>query len=66
MEETNTFILTTPDNVLKELGLTAAQDKKDDEPIFEPGAKLTTLSEDGAGGRRAGVGPEARRAHERE
>ena len=42
-------ILTTPGNVLKELGLTTADDKQD-EPIFEPGAKLTKLSEDGAGG----------------
>jgi sugar lactone lactonase YvrE len=44
------FVLTTPENVLKELGLTAADDKKEEEPIFEPGAKLAKLSEDGAGG----------------
>jgi sugar lactone lactonase YvrE/cephalosporin-C deacetylase-like acetyl esterase len=43
------FTVTTPDNVLKKLGLTAADDKKE-EPIFEPGAKLTKLTEDGAGG----------------
>jgi sugar lactone lactonase YvrE len=43
------FVITTPDNVLKELGLTTAEDKKE-EPIFEPGAKLTKLSEEGAGG----------------
>ncbi len=48
----NGFVITTPENVLKELGLVAAkEDKKDkDEPIFEPGAKLTKLTEDGAGG----------------
>lgn len=39
------IVLTNPENVLKELGLVT-----DDEPIFEPGAKLTKLSEDGAGG----------------
>jgi sugar lactone lactonase YvrE/dienelactone hydrolase/pimeloyl-ACP methyl ester carboxylesterase len=44
------LVITTPENVLKELGLTAVDDKKQDEPIFEPGAKLTKLSEDGAGG----------------
>ncbi len=44
------FVITTPDNVLKELGLTAAQDDKKEEPIFEPGAKLTPLSAEGAGG----------------
>ena len=43
------FILTTPDDVLKELGLTAAKE----EPIFEPGAKLMTLAGEGA----AGEGP---------
>jgi gluconolactonase len=51
------FVLTTPENVLKELGLIPAkEDKKDkekDEPIFEPGAKLVTL----AGGGAAGEGP---------
>jgi sugar lactone lactonase YvrE/dienelactone hydrolase/pimeloyl-ACP methyl ester carboxylesterase len=44
----NGLVITTPENVLKELGLTAADVK--DEPIFEPGAKLTKLTEDGAGG----------------
>jgi gluconolactonase len=43
------FILTEPANVLKELGLTTVEEKNDN-PIFEPGAKLTKLSEDGAGG----------------
>jgi sugar lactone lactonase YvrE/cephalosporin-C deacetylase-like acetyl esterase len=48
------FVITTPENVLKELGLTAAKDdKKEDEPIFAPGAKLVTL----AGGGSAGEGP---------
>src|SRR5262249_45144382 len=48
------FVLTTPENLLKEFGLTAAkEDKKKDEPIFEPGAKLVTL----AGGGSAGEGP---------
>ncbi len=40
------FVITTPENVLKELGLVA----QNDEPIFEPGAKLTPLSAEGAGG----------------
>ncbi len=46
------FILTTPANALKEIGLANARnDKKDkDEPIFEPGAKLMPLSAEGAGG----------------
>ncbi|MBY0458194.1 MAG: SMP-30/gluconolactonase/LRE family protein, partial [Gemmataceae bacterium] len=44
------FVVTTPENVLKELGI--PQDKKDD-PIFEPGAKLEKLAGDGA----AGEGP---------
>jgi len=43
------FVVTEPAKVLKELGLTAVEDKRD-EPIFEPGAKLTKLSENGAGG----------------
>jgi gluconolactonase len=50
------FVLTTPDNVLKELGLVAAKEdkqEKKEEPIFEPGAKLTKL----AGGGAAGEGP---------
>jgi gluconolactonase len=48
------FIITSPENVVKELGLVAAKDeKKEDEPIFEPGAKLTTLAGDGG----AGEGP---------
>ena len=47
------FVLTTPENVLKELGLVAAKDDKKNEPIFEPGAKLTTLAGDGG----AGEGP---------
>jgi sugar lactone lactonase YvrE/dienelactone hydrolase len=51
------FVLTTPENVLKELGLTAGDDKKD-EPIFEPGAKLAKLSEDGAGGEGPAWDPE--------
>ncbi|MBP3959961.1 SMP-30/gluconolactonase/LRE family protein [Gemmata sp. G18] len=42
------FVLTTTENVVKKLGFTAL-----DEPIFEPGAKLTTLAGDGA----AGEGP---------
>jgi sugar lactone lactonase YvrE/dienelactone hydrolase len=47
------FVLTTPGNVLSELGLTPADEKKAkeaEEPIFEPGAKLTPLSTEGAGG----------------
>jgi sugar lactone lactonase YvrE len=44
------FVITTPENLLKSLGLTAGQDKKEDEPIFEPGAKLMPLSAEGAGG----------------
>jgi sugar lactone lactonase YvrE/dienelactone hydrolase len=44
------FVLTTPDSLLQELGLTAADDKKEVEPIFAPNAKLTTLAADGAGG----------------
>ena len=48
------FVFTTPDNAMKELGVPGAKDeKKEDEPIFEPGAKLTTLA--GNGG--AGEGP---------
>ncbi len=43
------FIITDPANVLKELGFIAVEDNKD-EPIFEPGAKLSVLSEQGAGG----------------
>jgi gluconolactonase len=43
------LILTTPEHVLDELGLTTDQQSKN-EPIFEPGAKLTKLSQDGAGG----------------
>lgn len=46
------FVITPPENVLKELGL-APDDKKQDEPIFEAGAKLITLAGDGA----AGEGP---------
>lgn len=46
------FVITSPENVLKELGL-VAQDKKEDEPIFEPGAKLVTLAGKGS----AGEGP---------
>jgi sugar lactone lactonase YvrE/dienelactone hydrolase len=38
---------TTPENALAEFRIVA---KKQDEPIFEPGAKLAKLSEDGAGG----------------
>jgi sugar lactone lactonase YvrE/cephalosporin-C deacetylase-like acetyl esterase len=44
----NQLTLTAPANVLKELGLAMAEQK--DEPIFEPGATLTKLSENGAGG----------------
>ncbi|HVL14827.1 MAG TPA: SMP-30/gluconolactonase/LRE family protein, partial [Gemmata sp.] len=47
------FVITTPENVLKELGLSATQEKKEDEPMFEPGAKLATVAGDGA----AGEGP---------
>lgn len=43
--------ITMPANVLKELGLIASTaDERKDEPIFEPGAALTKLSENGAGG----------------
>lgn len=44
------FIVTEPANVLKELRLNTTEDDKKDEPIFEPGAKLAVLSEQGAGG----------------
>lgn len=52
------FLLTSPQTVLRELGLTKADAKYDnkdepifkDDPIFEPGAKLTSLSAEGAGG----------------
>ena len=44
------FVITTPADVLKEIGLTAAKADTKEEPIFEPGAKLTTLVGDGAGG----------------
>jgi gluconolactonase len=44
------FVITTPENVLKELGIPGAEGKEKDEPIFEPGAKLTPLSAEGAGG----------------
>jgi gluconolactonase len=50
------FALTTPDGVLKALGLplAARDDKKGkDEPIFEPGERLQRLAGDGA----AGEGP---------
>ncbi|AWM38224.1 Gluconolactonase precursor [Gemmata obscuriglobus] len=47
----NDFVITTPDRVLKELGLLANAAK--DEPIFEQGAKLITLAGKGA----AGEGP---------
>jgi gluconolactonase len=53
MRKEKDFVITTPENVLKELGLMAADDKKQDEPIFAPGAKLTRLAGDGA----AGEGP---------
>jgi len=43
--------LTTPENVLKELGLAKADAKE--EPVFEPGAKLQKLAGEGA----AGEGP---------
>ncbi|MFM8273952.1 MAG: SMP-30/gluconolactonase/LRE family protein, partial [Gemmata sp.] len=49
----NNLVLTAPENGLKELGLTAAKGDKKDEPIFEPGAKLTTLAAKGS----AGEGP---------
>jgi gluconolactonase len=45
------FVITSPDNLLKELGLAKADAK--DEPIFAPGAKLEKLAGDGA----AGEGP---------
>lgn len=47
----NAVTLTTPENVLKELGLAKADAK--DEPIFASGAKLEKLAGDGA----AGEGP---------
>lgn len=50
------LVFTTPADVLNELGLVVAKkdEKKDkDEPIFEPGAKLTTLAAKGS----AGEGP---------
>jgi sugar lactone lactonase YvrE len=43
------LILTDAANVLKGLGLITIDDKSE-EPIFEPGAKLMKLSEEGAGG----------------
>jgi sugar lactone lactonase YvrE/dienelactone hydrolase len=48
-EKNKDFIITEPANVLKELGIFAAEEKND-EAIFETGAKLTKLSENGAGG----------------
>ncbi|MCE9561303.1 MAG: SMP-30/gluconolactonase/LRE family protein [Planctomycetes bacterium] len=42
------FVITTPENVLKELGLAKVEAKV--EPIFEPVTKLATLSAEGAGG----------------
>lgn len=49
------FAITTPEGAMKELGLTptAKEPKSQDEPIFEPGAKLAKLAGDGA----AGEGP---------
>ncbi|MBN9118319.1 MAG: SMP-30/gluconolactonase/LRE family protein [Planctomycetes bacterium] len=47
------LVLTTPADVLKELGLTAAKADAKEEPIFGPGAKLVTLAGDGG----AGEGP---------
>lgn len=46
------IVITTPEQVLKELGLIGAQDEKP-EPIFEPGAELKKLVGEGA----AGEGP---------
>ncbi|MFO0824724.1 MAG: SMP-30/gluconolactonase/LRE family protein [Gemmataceae bacterium] len=48
-EQEERFTITTPENVLRALGLVAAEEKID-EPIFEPGAKLAALSAEGAGG----------------
>jgi len=42
-------VITTPEGVLEAFGI-ARKDNKKDEPIFEPGTKLATLSEEGAGG----------------
>lgn len=50
------FVLTTPDNLLKELGLTKGDAK--DEPIFAPGAKLEKLAGDGAAGEGPAFDPE--------
>ncbi len=57
------FIITSPDDVLKGLGFTAAKDDKKEEPIFEPGTKLTTLAGEGGAGDRPGVGSETRHPH---
>jgi gluconolactonase len=46
--------LTTPNNLLKELGLVGAKD----EGIFEPGAKLTTLAAKGSAGEGPAFDPE--------
>lgn len=43
------LIIDTPENALKRIGLVLPNEKKD-EPIFEPEAKLTPLSAEGAGG----------------
>jgi sugar lactone lactonase YvrE/cephalosporin-C deacetylase-like acetyl esterase len=48
--------LTSPDNVLKELGLAKADAKE--EPVFEPGAKLQKLAGDGAAGEGPAFDPE--------
>jgi sugar lactone lactonase YvrE len=48
--------LTTPDNLLKELGLAKAEAK--DEPIFAPGAKLEKLAGEGAAGEGPAFDPE--------
>ncbi len=49
------LVITSQANAIKALGLTAVDERGMmggviDEPIFEPGAKLATLSEEGAGG----------------
>jgi sugar lactone lactonase YvrE/dienelactone hydrolase len=43
------IIIDVPEKALRQIGLVLVEEKPD-EPIFEPGAKLTTLVGDGAGG----------------
>jgi gluconolactonase len=49
-------VLTSPHNLLKELGLVNADTKE--EPVFEPGAKLQKLAGDGAAGEGPAFDPE--------